>query len=320
VTLLLLLFVGCTRSEPGDDTGEASIWPPDPAVYDCRASGPPERIDPVPIGCALDRTCTTRLVSGHRGMGGTLGVIAPEDSVGSVLAAIAWGLDFVETDPRPTSDGHLVNNHDTSVDRTTTGSGEVDQMTLAEVQSLPMRADDYPGEWACARIPTLEEILAAARGRVHVLVDANKTDRVDLLVQAILDTGTLDWAVFDTSSTDKIEAALAIEPGLHTMIRVDSEGQLDAQLALFADHPPDIVEIDRTALFLAPTVSARGHKPLMDVFLEDAAAAYAGNLDEYVAAYDAGLVVAQSDRPDLVIEVLDRVPEPTAGRGKSERQ
>ena len=44
----------------------------------------------------------------------------------------------------------------------------------------------------------------------------------------------------------------------------------------------------------------------MDVFLQDAAAAYAGNLDEYVAAYDAGLVVAQSDRPDLVIEVLDR--------------
>jgi hypothetical protein len=47
-----------------------------------------------------------------------------------------------------------------------------------------------------------------------VLVDANKTDRVDLLVAAIVAIDTLDWAVFDTSSLDKIDRALAIEPRL----------------------------------------------------------------------------------------------------------
>lgn len=303
MTVLLVFLAGCA-TPPASDTGP--VWPPEPSVYDCRANGPPARVDPVPLDCALDRSCTTLLASGHRGMGGTLGVIAPEDTVEAVYAAIAWGLDFVETDPRPTADGYLVNNHDSSVNRTTTGTGEVEEMTLAEIQALPMVTDDYPGEWSCTRIPTLEQILLAAAGRVHVLVDANKTDRVDLLVQAIVDTDTVDWAVFDTSSPDKIEAALAIEPELHTMIRVETESELDSLLARFADHPPDIVEIDRDALDLAPVVTARGHKPLMDVFLQDAAAVMADNLDPYRDAFDAGLVVAQSDRPDLLLEVLDR--------------
>lgn len=305
------LLVACRPADPpadrvGDSATPEVPGPPDPATYDCRAPGPPARVDPVPVDCMLDRACATPLVSGHRGMGGSLGVTAPEDTVGAVYAAITFGVDFVETDPRPTADGFLVNHHDTDVSRTTTGTGEVADLTLAEVQALTLRTETFPGDWSCARIPTLEEVLLAAKDRVHVLVDANKTDRVDLLVQAIVDTDTLDWAVFDTSSPDKIEQALALEPDLHTMIRVDDLAQLEDQLARFADHPPVIVEIDQAARELAPEVVARGHKPLMDVFLQDPAAILTGSLEEYQKVYDAGVVIAQSDRPDLVLELLER--------------
>jgi len=305
--LSIAVLAGCAGSTEG-----GLSWPPDPASFDCRAAGAPERIDPVPVACTLDRTCAVPLVSGHRGAGGSLGVLAPEDTVRGVYAAIAYGVDFVETDPRPTADGYLVNNHDATVDRTTRGTGTVAEMTLDEVQALPMRTDDYPGQWDCARIPTLEEILTAARGRAHVLVDANKTNRVDLLVAAIEDTDTVPWAIFDTSSPDKIAAALAIDPDLHTMIRVDDEAGLDAQLAQFADHPPDIVEIDWTRRDLAATVIARGHKPLMDVFVQDAAAVVADNLDPYREVFADGVVIAQSDRPDLVLKVLQRPGSPAA--------
>ena len=66
--------------------------------------------------------------------------------------------------------------------------------------------------------PTLEAVLSEARGKVHVLVDANKTDRVDLLVSAITSTDSLEWAIFDTSSVDKIDQALADSDGLDILI------------------------------------------------------------------------------------------------------
>ncbi|NOY26383.1 MAG: glycerophosphodiester phosphodiesterase family protein [Oligoflexia bacterium] len=294
-------------SDSGSDSGTlGSTWPPDPSTYDCRAKGSPDRIDPVDPTCMVDRTCTTRLVSGHRGMGGTFGALAPEDTVSAVRAAIAYGVDFVETDPRPTADGVLVNLHDTTVDRTTDGTGEASKMSLAEIQALHVDAGDLPGDFSCERVPTFQQILSAARGRVHVLVDANKTDRVDLLVGDIVATDTLEWAIFDTSSVDKIDQALAIEPDLHTMIRVDSEQSLDDELAHFTDHPPVIVEIEDTMPQLAPAVTAAGNRAMKDVFIEDLQVIGADDVSGYGDVYDAGVMILQSERPELVLEYLAR--------------
>lgn len=300
--LLALIACGSPRGDSDSDSPIAS-GPPDPSTYDCRATAIPDRVNPVDPACAVDRTCTTRLVSGHRGMGGELGGIAPEDTVSGVKAAIAYGIDYVETDPRPSADGVLVNVHDTTTDRVTGVSGNVADMTLAELQALPILADRYPGDFSCERIATLSEILVTARGRVHVLVDANKTDRVDLLVGAIVDADALDWAIFDTSGVDKIDAALAIEPRLHTMIRTDTKEALDSQLAHFADHPPDIVEIDKFGLELAPDVVAAGNRPLVDAFLADSTASYNGDLSGYQALYDEGLVILQGERADLIVGI-----------------
>jgi hypothetical protein len=170
-------------------------------------------------------------------------------------------------------------------------------MTLTEVQSLQVDLVDFPGDWSCAYIPTLDEILLAARGRIDVLVDANKTDRVDLLVEAILRTDMVEHALFDTSSVEKIDAALLIEPNLRTMIRVDSEAQLTEQLAHFASHPPVIVE-------LAEVVRSLGHRPLMDVFLADASAGLTGDTTMYEAALSAGVMIPQTDRPDLLLPLV----------------
>ena len=304
---LLLLACADKPADPdagGDSGGGASPWPPDPSTYDCTATAPPARWIPRDPACATDATCPDTLVSGHRGAGGALGVIAPEDTVPSVYAAIAWGLDFVETDPRPTADGVLINLHDDTVDRTTSGTGAVEAMTAAEVQALPIDLIDFPGDWSCARIPTLDEILLAAKDRVHVLVDANKTDRVDLLVASIQRTGMVEQAIFDTSSVEKIDAALAIEPGLVTMIRVDSAEALDSQLVHFADHPPVIVEIDDGDPSLAAAVTARGHRPFMDVFLGDAAASLSGDTSRYTEALSAGVMIPQTDRPDLLLPLV----------------
>lgn len=301
---------GAAGSGGGGGGGAAPVI--EPSLFDCQAKAPPVRVNPIPLSCATDPLCTTRLVSGHRAAGGELGVIAPEDTVASVRAAIVLGIDYVETDPRPTKDGVLVNMHDPTVDRTTTGTGEVAQMTLAEVQALELKASEYAGDFSCERVPTLSEVLSAAKGKVHVLVDANKTDRVDLLVAAIQETGTLEWALFDTDSTEKIDEALALEPALLTMIRVGTTDELTLELDHFAAHPPVIVELhdgaDPDALL--PAIHAAGNRGFTDAFVVDVGAGLSADPTLYDELWSHGFDMLQSDRPDLVLQGLGRWPPP----------
>lgn len=296
---------GAGGAGQGGTGGEAPVPVLDPKLFDCTASAPPERTTPVPFECVVDRGCETSLVTGHRGCGGQIGIIAPENTLAAVRAAIALGIELIETDPRPTSDGVLVNVHDTSVDRTTDGSGEVAEMTLAEVQALSIDASAYAGDFGCERIPTIEEVLLEARGKVHVLLDANKTDRVDLLVQAVQATDTLGWAIFDTSSIDKIDEALLLEPELMTMIRVEDEVALSAALSHFEGHPPVIVELSG-GLELAEAVLAAGHRPFANAFGTDVAAGLDDDPSLYAPVFDAGVRIVQTDRPDLVLRFLGR--------------
>jgi glycerophosphoryl diester phosphodiesterase len=247
------------------------------------------------------------MISGHRGTGGDLGIVAPEDTVSAVRAAVAFGIEFNETDPRPTKDGFIVNVHDTDVARVTTGQGNVADMTLAELQALPLRVSQYAGDFSCEHIATLEEILAAAKGRIHVLIDANKTTRVDLLVQAVETTGTVDWAIFDTSDDAKIDQALALEPKLLTMIRAQSPAELAMKLDHFKAHPPIIVEVsDPVTDPMIQAVLAAGQRPFTDVFVVDAFAAIADDPSGYQTVLDQGFQILQTERPDLVKRAFGR--------------
>jgi glycerophosphoryl diester phosphodiesterase len=93
------------------------------------------------------------LVTGHRGAAG----LEPENTVRSFRRACELGVDRVETDVQLTRDGRLVCIHDATVDRTTNGSGAVAALTFDEIRRL----DAGHGE----QIPTLEEAIAAVRGR-----------------------------------------------------------------------------------------------------------------------------------------------------------
>ena len=61
---------------------------------------------------------------------------APENTLYAYRRAIAAGADVLEMDVYESADGELVVIHDSSVDRTTNGSGEVSSLTLAEIKAL----------------------------------------------------------------------------------------------------------------------------------------------------------------------------------------
>ena len=94
---------------------------------------------------------------------------APENSLQAIQNCIAMGVDMVEIDVRKTKDDVLVLMHDETIDRTTTGTGKVSELTWDYLQTLSLK--DGIGHKTANKIPTLEEALALTKDRILVNLD-----------------------------------------------------------------------------------------------------------------------------------------------------
>lgn len=86
------------------------------------------------------------------------------------MRAADAGAHAAEVDVRTTKDGVLVCLHDNAVDRTTGGKGKVADLTLAEVKKLDAGAK-FDAKYKGERVPTLREVLAAAKGKIGAMID-----------------------------------------------------------------------------------------------------------------------------------------------------
>ena len=105
----------------------------------------------------------------------------PENSLTSIEYAINAGVEMIELDARPTSDGILVLMHDNTIDRTTNGSGAVGDYSYQQLQQLYLK--DAAGNLTNERIPTLEDALKKGKGKVYFNLDiVNKNVAVATMV------------------------------------------------------------------------------------------------------------------------------------------
>lgn len=112
---------------------------------------------------------------------------APENSIMAIKHSIAVGVDVVEVDLQLTKDSVLILMHDGSLNRTTTGKGKISEWTLDSIKTLNLKSGC--GIKTKETVPTLEEALLAAKGKV--LVNLDKADRYfDLVVPVLRKTGT----------------------------------------------------------------------------------------------------------------------------------
>ncbi|MEH7379970.1 glycerophosphodiester phosphodiesterase family protein [Bacillus sp. JJ1533] len=102
----------------------------------------------------------------HRGASG----YAPENTIAGFDVAVDMKADYIEIDVQRSKDGELVLIHDTTVDRTTDGTGKVGDLTFEKLRSLD--AGSWKGEqFAGEQIPTFEEILERYRGKVGIFIE-----------------------------------------------------------------------------------------------------------------------------------------------------
>jgi glycerophosphoryl diester phosphodiesterase len=150
----------------------------------------------------------------HRGASAEL----PENTLPAFEQAIAYGADVIEADVRLTKDGKALILHDATVDRTTSGSGPLADLTAAQARKL----DAGNG----AKIPTVEEVLELARGRVRVNLDLKELEVVAptaKIVRSLDMTGTVSFISFLPEVWEALEH---LNPGCPVIQLVDSAAGL----------------------------------------------------------------------------------------------
>jgi glycerophosphoryl diester phosphodiesterase len=104
----------------------------------------------------------------------------PENTIAAYQRAIEAGADYFEVDVQTTSDGKLVLMHDSSVDRTTSAKGPIKSMTFDQIRALDAGAKFSP-EFAGTKVPTFDEALDLAHGKIGVYVDTKNADPQQLV-------------------------------------------------------------------------------------------------------------------------------------------
>lgn len=131
------------------------------------------------------------LVTAHRGDWRN----APENSLRAYQLAIEMGVDCIEIDLNKTSDGVIVVMHDNTIDRTTDGKGRPSDYTLAQLKQFHLR--NGLGVITKHTIPTLEEVMQLAKGKVLVNLDKS-LPYYNEAYEVLKKTGTLQQAIFKT--------------------------------------------------------------------------------------------------------------------------
>lgn len=115
-----------------------------------------------------------RPVIGHRGNRAH----APENTLESFAEAVALGADALEFDLRLSRDGQLVVFHDATLERTTDGQGELERLTLAELQRLdagakftPDGGSSFPWRGRGVRIRSFDQVIDALPRELPCIVE-----------------------------------------------------------------------------------------------------------------------------------------------------
>ena len=148
-------------------------------------------------------------------------------------------MEWVEVDVRRTSDGHHVLFHDQELDGGTDATGPVRDRSLAEIRAADA-GSAFAGRFAGVRIPTLEEALRLAKGRVNLVLDAKDVNPAGIARAVLAADMGAQVVVYGTP-----DLLLAVRDEAGDRIGLMTKWQPGFGLEPWVDEVrPDAVEID----------------------------------------------------------------------------
>jgi len=181
------------------------------------------------------------LAIAHRGAS----AITPENTKLAFIKALDLGADAVEFDVQLTRDDVPIVFHDETLDRTTNGTGRVNETDFAVIAELDA------GSWFAAsfegvEVPTFEEILKTLGGKTLMNVELKPDERVEALnrrvVTAVARFELFPSILFSSFHADSLRSLRVLVPDARIGVLCEPGGldfalELAAELGAEALHP-----------------------------------------------------------------------------------
>jgi glycerophosphoryl diester phosphodiesterase len=260
-------------------------------------------IAPSDIEAKMDKAARdgSTLIAAHRGGAG----LWPENSLTAFQNAVTLPIDLIEFDVHRSADDALVVIHDPTLDRTTSGSGPVAGLPLAELRTLTVKGGTLPA------IPLLDEVIAAAkptsvdlRLELKRRADGERYPGIERqIVERICDSGMLERTIFTSFDWEMLVTVrdLMTPLGLVALVR----GPAAATPALLADSCQEVQAMGLSEVSLPMNQMTAEKRDLVQATGLHCGAYAVNNREQIRAAFDLGLTAFTTDRPDWAVEERD---------------
>ena len=179
-------------------------------------------------------------LSAHRGAH----LLAPENSLQAIAQAASLGYKAVEVDLQATSDGTVVLMHDGTIDRTTTGTGAVSQMTFDQLESYDLRTEAYPNyQGQSLKVPSFASAAQLLAGTsLYLNIDGqhgnwSDSNFVNNIVTTLKNNQIYGRTFFMLTDPSVRNAFLAAYPDATVSWLYDGSTSIDDEISLCKNYP-----------------------------------------------------------------------------------
>ena len=246
-------------------------------------------------------------VSAHRG-GAAPGF--PENSIPTFERTLSNTYAIMEVDPRYTKDGEMVLMHDVTVDRTTTGTGKVAELTLAEIKNLFLT--DTEGNPTPFAAPSLDEALQWAIGKTILVLDAKGIHGVER-AKKVVENNAIANAILIIYSFQEALEVYQYNPDIIMQVIVSNEEDLAKfaksrvpfeNVVAFVTHQQPKEEIIFEKLNEKNLMAIRGTSFSLDRAYTKGEISYDALLEGYRNMINAGADIIEADLATAAGEAL----------------
>lgn len=164
-----------------------------------------------PMRALTESEVDSIILSAHRGYQ----PMGPENSILSFEAAGKLGFDYIETDVIMTRDGELVCIHDSTIDRTTNGSGNVSSLTYDEIREYSIDTASYGFDIFSADkeklyVPTFREYLEICQkygAKPFIEIKDSRENVIRKIIDTALEYFDADDIVMSCSTLSALETS-----------------------------------------------------------------------------------------------------------------
>ncbi len=131
---------------------------------------------------------------GHRGTR----INSEENTINAFKRAIEVGADYIEFDVRKTKDENIVIIHDSTLDRTTTGSGLIKNYNYNEIMKYGTIKHNF-------KVPLLSQVLKDFKGRIKFMIELKEYNLRNVVPNLVKKYDLLEDCIFSGRNLTDLE-------------------------------------------------------------------------------------------------------------------